>query len=173
VRRRTWFVVAAAMTASLAVGTGMAMAAGSHTSATKLTCRMSLGTVPPADSNAVNQPPASGSQYGAVHCPKAGFGGGIMGDSFKVPDTGDIVGKFTQYFRAGSISGSFDAAPQESGTFGASSFAGGTWVGTVKITGGTGVYNAIKGKKGTGVFKCTSPDSVHLACTEKIRLTAV
>jgi hypothetical protein len=133
---------------------------------------MSLGTVPPADSNAVNQPQASGSQYGPVHCPTAGFGGGLAGDSFTVPDSGDLVGKYTQYFKAGSITGSFDVSPQTSGSFGANSFSAGTWMGPIKITGGTGAYQGIKDKKGTGVLTCATQDSVHFTCHEKIKLTA-
>lgn len=152
----------------------MAMAAGSQSSAsTKLTCRISLGTVPPADSNAVNQPPASGSQYGPVHCPTAGFGGGLAGDSFTVPDSGDIVGKYIQYFKAGSVTGSFNLSPQQSGSFGASSFSAGTWKGPVKITGGSGAYAGIKAKNATGVMTCTTLDSVHYSCKEKIKLTAI
>ncbi len=176
-RRRTWFAVTAVMAASLAVGTGVAMAASASSASssptTKLTCKISLSTVPPAGSNAVNQPPAQGWEYGAVHCPKAGFGGGLEGSSFTLLDTGDTVGKFTQYFKAGSISGSFDLSPQQSGTLSQTGFAAQNWQGTMKITGGTGVFSAIKSKKGTGVLKCMSPDSVHESCTEKIKLTAI
>ena len=37
---------------------------------------------------------------------------------------------------------------------------------------GTGAYKGIKSLTG-GVMKCTSPDSVHLACTQKLRVTGV
>jgi hypothetical protein len=147
------------------------MAVAAAPAATKLTCKLTLTTAPPPGSNTVSQPPSQGTQYGPTHCPRAGFGAGIVADSFIVPDSGDIVGKYTQYFQAGSIKGSFDLAPQEGAPISPISFESQSWVGTLKITGGTGVYSAVKGVKGTGVFKCATDDSVHLACTEKIKIT--
>jgi len=138
--------------------------------ATKLHCTLSLTTEPPPGSNSVDQPASQGSQYGPIHCGRVGFGGGIEADSFTVPDSGDTVGKFTQYFKTGTIKGSFDITPQES-EFTSTNFESQTWVGTMKIVGGTGVYSGIKSQKGTGVLKCSSPDSVHLTCTEKIKVS--
>ena len=43
-----------------------------------------------------------------------------------------------------------------------------SWKGTVTVIGGTGVFAKASGKK--GVLKCTSGDSVHLNCTEKLTL---
>ena len=37
------------------------------------------------------------------------------------------------------------------------------------VTGGTGTFAKAGGKKGT--LNCTSDDTVHLTCTEKIKLT--
>jgi hypothetical protein len=142
--------------------------------AQKLVCHVSLTTEPPAGSNTVNQPASQGSQYGPMHCGTAGFGQGVIGDSFTVPDSGDTVGKYTQYFKTGSITGKFDLSPQEAGSpTDTNSFTSQTWAGTVKITSGTGAYNLIKEKKGTGVMTCTSVDSVHLACVMKFKLTAI
>lgn len=137
-----------------------------------LRCTMSLTTEPPGGSNIVPQPPDGGSQYGPVRCPKLGFGSGIAGDSFKVPDSGDSVGRYIQYFHAGSITGRFDLVPQEGGQVSAN-FEAQSWIGKITILGGTGVYKGISAKNGTGVLKCASPDTVHLKCTEKIRLTAL
>lgn len=168
-RGRFVFVVTAVMASSLAVGVGIAVAVAP--AATKLTCHMSLTTAAPAGSNAVAQPATQGWQYGAVHCGRAAIGGGVMADSFTVPDTGNTVGTFTQYFRAGTVHGSFNIAPLESGPITVQSFESQDWLGVLKVTGGTGVYSAIKGKR--GVFACSSPDSVHLTCTEKIRVTGL
>jgi hypothetical protein len=167
VRRRSWFAVTAVMAASLAVGVGLAVAAAPK--ATKLTCHLSLTTTPPPGSATVPQPASQGSQYGPVHCPRAGFGGGVTSDAFTVPDSGNIMGTYTQYFTAGSIRGSFVLQPQEAGPISVGSFESQPYMGTVKITGGTGVYNGIKSLKAPGTLKCTSPDSVHLTCVEKIK----
>ena len=173
-RRRIWLALTAVAAASLAVSAGMAVAAGAKTttSATKptlLRCKVSLTTEPPNGSNAVSQPASQGSQYGSVHCPKpAGFGGGVAADSFTVPDSGDTVGKYTEYFNAGTITGAFDLTPQES-NFTTTSFESQTWQGTVKVISGTGIYKGIKGKK-KGVMTCSSPDSVHLTCQVKVKV---
>lgn len=176
-KRRIWCALTAVMAASLVLGVGMAVASApkGKVNAITLRCKVSLTTEPPADSNTVNQPTSQGSQYGAIHCaPPATFGGGIEGDSFTVPDSGDTVGSYQQYFGAGSIKGTFDLTPSESSGISVTSFEAQDWTGTLKVTGGTGVYKGIKpafkGKKGIGTFNCTSPDSVHLTCTEKIKV---
>jgi hypothetical protein len=38
----------------------------------------------------------------------------------------------------------------------------------VTVNGGTGIYRGITGKSGT--MNCTSVDSVHLTCTEAVRV---
>lgn len=140
--------------------------------ATKLTCHLSLTTVPPYGFSTVAQPTPRGLQYGSVHCGRAAIGGGVVADSFVVPDSGNTVGKFTQYFSTGTVRGSFNLAPLEGGPISVSSFESQNWLGTFKITGGTGIYSGIKSMKG-GVLACSSPDSVHLACTEKVRLKSL
>ena len=121
-----------------------------------------------AGSPTVDQPPANGSQYGPVRCNQ--LGSGVEQDNFKVPDSGDTVGKYWQYFAGGSVHGTFDLTPTEGfGALPSSSFSNETWAGKVTVTGGTGAFAGAKGKKGT--MKCTSADTVHLTCTEKIKLT--
>lgn len=172
-RGRIWFATTAVVVGSLAVPVGMAEAAKAP-KAQKLVCHVSLTTQAPQGSNAVSQPALQGSQFGPLNCGKPGFGHGIIGDSFKVPDSGDTVGKYTQYFKTGSVKGTFDLTPQEAGSpTDTNSFEAQSWAGTIKITGGTGVYGLVKEKKGTGVMKCTSVDSVHLSCVEKIKLMAI
>jgi hypothetical protein len=175
VRRRIWFALTAVAAASIAISAGMAGAAGATTgsaaaaNAFKMHCKMSLATVPPKDSNVVDQPSEQGSQYGPVHCGQPLlFGGGIAADRFTVPDNGDIVGTFTQYFKSGSVSGRFDLSPQEA-DFSATNFEGQSWEGPVKVVRGTGLYKGIKGKR-AGTLSCTSDDSVHLSCVEKVKL---
>ena len=168
-RRRNWLVGTVLAAVPFVVGIGVASAAG-KSSAVVLKCHISMSAVPPPGSSTVNQPPAQGDLYGPVHCPSTGAG--VEGASFKVPDSGDTVGKYVQYFATGSIRGKFDISPTEgNGSLSATSFESETWVGTVTITGGTGSYSAAAGKK--GVLKCTSGDTVHLTCTEKFKLSAL
>lgn len=177
-RRRTWFALTVVMAASLAVGVGFAAAspkksAKATVKTTTLHCNVSLTTEPPAGSNSVDQPAAQGSQYGPIHCGTAGFGGGVVADSFTVPDSGDTVGKYAQYLGAGTIEGAFDLTPQESPGIsmspGTSGFTSQTWIGTVTVTGGTGVYKGITSAK-VGTMTCSSDDSVHLTCKETVRV---
>jgi len=171
VRRRICLVgtaIAAVPFAAAVIAISPANAASKAAKAVVLKCNISLSTAPPAGSNSVSQPPSSGNQYGAVHCPpKALFGPGLEEDSFTVPDSGDMVGSYTQYFGAGSIHGTFDLSPQP-GVLSPTTFANEAWTGTVTVTGGTGVYARARGKNGT--LTCTSPDTVHLTCVEKLKL---
>jgi hypothetical protein len=177
VSRRIWFAVTAVMAASLAVGVGMAAGASPKASSKPaikpitLHCKVSMTTTPPADSNVVDQPAAQGSQYGPNHCATKGFGSGMISDSFTVPDSGDTVGTYTQFFHGGTITGAFDLTPSESSGLSQTGFTSESWTGTITVTGGTGLYKGIVGKKHSGTINCTSPDTVHLACTEKIKVT--
>jgi hypothetical protein len=173
VKRRICIVGTALAAVPLAVGLS-GTAAGAKTAPTPnavvVTCHLSLGTVPPAGQPSVDQPPAKGTQYGPVRCKT--FGSGVMQDSFKVPDSGDTVGKYWQYFGNGTVHGTFDLTPTEaSGALSSTSFSNEAWAGKVTVTGGTGAFAGAKGKKGT--MKCTSADTVHLSCTEKIKLTSL
>jgi len=169
VRRRILLVGSAIAAVPFVVGIGVAGAAANKTSTKPivLKCHMSVSTVPPPGSNTVDQPPAQGFSYGQVHCPS--IGGGVEEQSFSVPDSGDTVGKYWQYFGTGSIHGKFDLSPQEgSGSLSSTSFESESWTGTVTVTGGTGTLASAAGKKGT--LDCTSDDTVHLTCVEKIKL---
>jgi hypothetical protein len=172
VRRRNWFVGGAVAASSLVLGVGIAGAAGTTTAKPAvLKCKITLGTVPPAGSASVEQPPSQGSQYGPLRCPTATFGSGVEAASFTVPDSGDTVGKYTQYFAGGTVHGTFNLVPQEGQPISTTTFTMTSWIGTVTVTGGTGTYSGIsgvKGKKNAGVMKCTSNDTVHLICTEKV-----
>jgi hypothetical protein len=174
VRSRICLAIAATAAVSLVVVATGSAAAAPAAKGTPLKCHLSLSTTPPAGSASVNQPPANGSQYGPAHCPSAAFGGGTAADTFTVVDDGDTIGKYVEYFNAGSIHGTFDLTPSEgSGNLTPTSFEAESWTGTITVLGGTGVYKGVKGlkgKKNLGVFNCTSPDSVHLTCTERVRV---
>ncbi|MBV9941431.1 MAG: hypothetical protein JO262_04805 [Solirubrobacterales bacterium] len=172
-RRRICLVGIAIAAVPFAAGISVAAAATKSAVAAKpvvLKCRIALGTVPPPGSPAVDQPPANGSQYGTVHCAGASFGWGVEKDTFKVPDSGDTVGSYVQYFSDGSIRGRFDLTPREGdGSLSSpSSFTSQAWAGTVTVLSGTGSLAQATGKK--GVLRCTSGDTVHLTCTEKLKL---
>jgi hypothetical protein len=161
---------------SLVAGVGFAAAASKSAATavkpTALKCKISMTTQPPPGSNVVLVAP-QGSQYGATHCPTAGYGSGAIVDKFTVPDSGDTVGTYYQYFHAGTIYGKFDLTPLPGNGISSTSFQSQAWTGTVTVTGGTGVYKGItraKGKKGIGTMHCTSPDSVHLTCTENMKV---
>jgi hypothetical protein len=145
-------------------------ASGKATKLTTLHCNVQLTTEPPAGSNTVDQPASQGTMYGPTHCRTKGFGGGVEAAPFTVPDSGDTVGTYTQYLKSGTISGSFDWSPNEAAPISNSTFESQTWTGTVTIKGGTGVYKGIKGKNSTGVMNCSTADSVHMTCTETIKL---
>ena len=181
-RRRTWLVGTVMAAASLVLGVGFASAASSSTTATTvkpvtLKCHIFMATPPPDGDNTVTQPPLSGTFYGPSHCPTKSFGGGLEAAPFQLADTGDTVGRYVQYFADGSIKGAFDLTPAEGQPPSTTTFESNAWTGTVTVTGGTGVYKGItmhkakKHKPATpGVLNCTSPDSVHLTCTEKIKV---
>ena len=176
-RRRIWLVWTGVSAALLSAGGAGALAASSAPKANTpkakpvvLRCTMSLATVPPDGSATVDQPASQGAQYGKASCARKSFGAGVAADSFTVPDTGDTVARYWQYLAAGSIAGKFDLTPAEGAPLSGQSFTAQSWTGTVTIVSGTGIYRGIKGKKGTGTMTCSSPDSVHLTCHEKIKV---
>jgi len=174
VKRRICLVGTAVAVSSLAASGGLALAAGKPSTPkvkpVVLRCTLTLDTTPPAGQANVDQPPAAGKQYGPAHCARKGFGWGLEGDSFTVPDSGDNVGTYVLYLHEGSIVGRFDLAPNNDQTLTGDSFTNEAWLGTVRMLAGTGIYKGIKDKKGTGVMTCTSPDTVHLTCHEKIKV---
>ena len=130
-------------------------------------CNFTLTTVPPQGSTSVVAPASSGQQYGGLSCPQSGFEGGAIADTFQVPDSGDTVGVYVQYFGRGTVRGDFDLTPQE-GTFGGGgTFQSQSWTGKISVTSGTGAYRGIT-SSGMGTMDCNSPDSVHLSCVEQI-----
>jgi hypothetical protein len=182
VKRRICLVGSAIAAVPFVVGIGVSAAVAKAPSKGKapkgapatavLNCHSLLNTVAPLGSLTVAQPPSQGSLFGLLHCPAAKFGGGVEAATFTVPDSGDTVGHYAQYFGTGSIHGTFDLTPAEvNGNLSATSFTSEAWVGTVNVTGGTGAFAKAAGTK--GVLKCTSADTVHLVCTEKLDLSSL
>ena len=169
VRSRISLVVAISVCALFVAGAGMALAAKT-TSSRVVRCHVYLSTVPGANSAQVDQPPSGGRQYGPAKCPATGLGSGMEADKFTVPLSGDLVGTYSQYFSTGTITGKFDLVPQEAPPLSSTTFASESFVGKVSVTGGTGTLKGTKSTK-AGVMKCTSPDTVHLTCTETVKVT--
>ena len=77
------------------------------------------------------------------------------------------MGSFRTYFPTGMLRGTYTLFPQP-GTFDANSFNTTTYLGVMKITGGTGAF---QNAKGTGTMKCKSIDGIHTTCTNRLKLT--
>lgn len=169
-RRRICLAVTVVGVAPLALGAVVASAAAAAPSGMVLKCKIQMTATPLAGTNVVDQPPTQGWMYGPVSCPHVGFGGGIEASSFTVPLSGDTVGTFTQYLSAGSIKGKFDLVPQEVGPPSSSFFSSASWAGDLTVTSGTGVYKGIKSNRKAGTMTCTSDDTVHLLCSEKVKV---
>jgi hypothetical protein len=115
------------------------------------------GVIPPVD---------SGRQYGSLKC--GSLGSGVEVDDFALQDTGDLSGTNVQYFGKGTIHGTFDLTPDDNQQpSDPNAFATNSYTGTAKILGGTGAFANATGK---GTFTCTTPDSIHMTCTEQVTL---
>lgn len=145
----------------------VSVAVGASTHTSKTTCHISLTTQAPAGSDSATPATEQGTQYGPVRC-HGGFGSGVQADTFKLMSTGNVQGHYTQYFDLGSLHGSFTLTPVGSAPTSKSTFSTEQYKGKAKVTGGTGSYAGTKGK---GTVKCSTPDGVHFACTEKLKLT--
>jgi hypothetical protein len=169
--RRIWLVVAAMAMGLLAVGVTQAVAAKTKAKpkakAVKVSCKASVGTMPAAGDDSVIPPVQEGSQYGAVHCAKL-WGSGIQADSFTLLDSGDLQGKYSQYFGTGTVHGTFALTAEDTGPpSSTTTFASVSYTGTVDVTGGTG---ALKKASGKGTLACASTDGVHFGCTETVKI---
>ena len=171
--RRIWIVVAVMAAGVLAVGATQAMAAKSKSkkapkAATRtVSCKISIGTMSAPGETAVVLPAAQGSQYGPVRC-GGGIGSGIQSDTFKLMDSGDVTGKFAQYFGTGTVHGSFSMTPDDtSAPSSTTTFANVSYTGTMNVAGGTGAYKKVTAK---GTLKCLSNDGVHFSCSSKFKL---
>lgn len=173
--RRIWLVVAVMAVGVLAVGATQAIAAKSKskskktpkTVTTTVSCKISIGTMAASGETAVDPTAAQGSQFGSLRC-GGGVGSGVQSDTFQSLDSGDLQGKFAQYFGTGTVHGSFSMTPDDGAPSSTTTFSNVSYTGTMNVAGGTGAYKKATGK---GTLKCASADSVHFNCTSKVKLS--
>jgi hypothetical protein len=127
-------------------------------------CKVRLTTQATPGQIAVTAGGDSGNQFGKQSCGKP-IGAGLTHATFSLADSGDLSGSIQHYFTSGQVFGTYTMSPTSTGTF---SFGSAEFEGTVTIKGGTG---ALKGATGTGTIDCTTNDSVHYSCTEKLKLS--
>lgn len=158
-------IPAAAMAATSAHHTKKT--AKAKTVTTHVSCKLSLTTVAPPGSSGVEAGTTSGANFGNSTCSSARPG--VARQVFAIDTAGDMSGKVQQWFATGSVYGNFQltavslSAPPTAGSFGKAKYSG-----TVTITGASGM---MKGISGSGTMACTTPDSLHYTCTEKLALT--
>lgn len=130
-------------------------------------CKLSLTTVAPPGSIGVEAGATSGTNYGNSTC--ASERPGVARQVFAIDAAGDMGGKLQQWFATGSLYGTFKltassaSAPPTSTSFGKAAYSG-----TVTLMGASG---QLKGVTGSGKLTCTTPDSLHYTCIEKLKLS--
>ena len=133
---------------------------------TTLTCTLKLVTQIPSNDVTVTQGAESGTQYGRAGCAKPLFSG-VEQSSYLQDESGNLSGKYQQWFNAGSLYGDYTLTAQDTGPPSTTSFTNASYTGTVTVTNGTGFF---KKAAGTGTLACTTTDLAHYACTEKLKL---
>lgn len=166
-----------AIASLLIIGVATALAATPHASkkkskpkpttvTVKSSCKTSLALQVPSGETAVSPGSPDGSEWGTAKCASVGSGAAWM--SFTTDDAGDQTGKVQHWFSAGTVFGTFTLTPGDQGPPTTTSFSANSWTGNIVITGGNG---SMKGTTGTGTLSCATADSVHITCTEKLKLT--
>jgi hypothetical protein len=162
--------VAASLATLLAVSTFASGAGGAPKQATassflpqlKVTCALNLVAVlPPRTTNAEN--------FGTVDCDRI-FGKGVQHDQSVVSGNpgsqlaGSFTGPYEQFFDNGKLTGHFsiDYTVNPAQNFAI------TYVGTIQVEGGTGLYRNVRG---SGTLNGGSADAVHSTLTEVLTLT--
>jgi hypothetical protein len=141
--------------------------ATTKTVTTHASCKLSLTTVAPPGTDGVTAGTTTGANFGNSTCSKERPG--VARQMFDIDDAGDMSGKVQQWFATGSLYGTFQLTAQSSSAPPtASSFGQAKYSGTVKLNGASGM---MKGITGTGMMVCSTPDSLHFTCTEKLTLS--
>ena len=133
---------------------------------TTLTCTLKLVTQIPPNDVTVTQGAEAGTQYGRAGCAKPLFSG-VEQSSFAQDESGNLSGKYQQWFDAGSLYGDYTLTAQDTSPPSTTSFTNASYTGTVTIINGTGFF---KKATGTGTLTCATTDLAHYACTEKLKL---
>jgi hypothetical protein len=130
-------------------------------------CKLALTTVAPPGTSAVEAGSPAGTNYGTSNCASAG--GGVARQVYAEDSAGDLTGKVQQWFKTGTLYGTFSLTPSSpTGPPTATTFGAAAYTGTVTITAGGG---ALKGTTGSGTMSCSTTDSLHYTCTESLKLT--
>jgi len=170
-------VVGFALASLLIIGVATALAATPHASkkkskpkpttiTVKSSCKSSLALQVPSGETTVSPGSPDGTEWGTSQCASLGSGPAWM--YFTTDDGGNQTGKIQQWFSGGTVFGTFALTPGDQGPPTTDSFSSSSWTGKVVITGGNG---AERGAAGTGTLACATPDSVHITCTSKLKLT--
>lgn len=176
-------LIGAAVAALLLLGVSSALAARPHASAAaatkstktkaktktagkKVTCTLSLTQQAPAGATDVSQGATDGTQMGSAVCGTL-LGSGVQNQTFATDGSGNLSGKYQQYFGAGEVYGAYALTPADSGPPTTTSFTSSSYTGTVTVTGGSGVDKKATGK---GTLACSSADDLHYTCTEHLKL---
>jgi hypothetical protein len=168
-RRRIFLAALALGGTSAALIVGIAPAIGKQRTPPhimQVECKLTLTTEPPKGSNAVSPPEQNGIQDGGVLCHNAKLGLGAIREHFTMVASGNTVGDFTEYFDTGTVAGKLTLVPQ-GGSFGGGSFQAQNYGGRFTISFGTGAFHGFKSTQ-PGTFYCTSPDSIHLSCRQRM-----
>ena len=131
-------------------------------------CKPSLTVQIPAGATSITQGSTTGEMLGSAGCGTPLFQG-LTKASFTEDGAGDLTGPLTQFFKNGTITGTFDLSPaQVTGPPTTTTFTEQDYTGTVKITGGS---EALKGVTGTGTMSCSTADAIHYACSDSLKLS--
>jgi hypothetical protein len=131
---------------------------------TRVVCKLKIATQIPADDVTVT-PGQTGVQYGTAGCGKLR---GVESDTFTLDDAGAMIAPFTLWFGGGTLAGKVTLTPSAQGAPTSTGFSAESYVGTAKITGGSGAWAK---STGTATLKCSTPDGAHFSCTESLKVT--
>ncbi|HWE07736.1 MAG TPA: hypothetical protein VG325_00175 [Solirubrobacteraceae bacterium] len=169
-------LLGAAIAGVLVLGVASALAATTGTSKTKTTksapgtkvaCVAALSLQVPSNDTNVTPAAQSGTEGGAVACAKL-LGRGIDTMTYAMADSGDLVGKWQQWFNTGTVYGTFTLTPSSNQPSTSQSFSAAGYTGTYAVKGGTST-DAKAADKGT--LKCATTDSVHFVCKQSGKLS--
>ena len=180
--KRIW-LLGAVIAGILILGVATALAAAPHAStksggktksskstkstAAKLTCASVLTLQVPAGDTDVTADELTGTEGGAAACKPLGSGAEF--ESYTTDDSGDVTGKWQQWFNAGSMYGTFTLTPSDNNQPpSTTTFSQASYTGTFITKSGTGAYAKATG---TGTLTCATNDSVHFACKSVGKVT--